>query len=135
MNITNHLKNDAAPTSSASLKAGFSWTSASGQNIASSTTCFSTNSRSQLVTIFIGIVSIFVMFVAPKFEQIFKDFGIPLPWVTRLMRTCSGRTWGVGVAVGATGAVAFNAAYYHRSAVFAPCFTGITARRLCPACR
>src|SRR5712691_12617412 len=54
-----------------------------------------------------------------------------IAWVVRLMRTRSERTWGVGVAVGATGAVAFNAAYYLRSAVWAPCFTGMAKDRHC----
>src|SRR5260370_9749118 len=41
------------------------------------------------------------------------------------MRTRSERICGVGAAVGATGAVAFNAAYYLRFARLAPWFTGM----------
>ena len=33
----------------------------------------------------IGVISFFIIFIAPKFEKIFKDFGIQLPVVTQLM--------------------------------------------------
>jgi len=37
-----------------------------------------------VAVVFVVIASMFVVFVAPKFEQIFKDFGVPMPWVTQI---------------------------------------------------
>lgn len=42
-----------------------------------------------VITIAVGIVSMIMIFVIPKFEQIFKDFGTKLPAVTQLLLTIS----------------------------------------------
>jgi type IV pilus assembly protein PilC len=38
-----------------------------------------------VISIAVGIVSMIMIFVIPKFEQIFKDFGVKLPPVTQLL--------------------------------------------------
>ncbi|MCC7351579.1 MAG: type II secretion system F family protein [Phycisphaerales bacterium] len=42
-----------------------------------------------VITIAVGIVSMIMIFVIPKFEQIFRDFGTKLPGVTQLLLTIS----------------------------------------------
>src|SRR3954452_24192750 len=38
-----------------------------------------------VITIAVGIVSMIMIFVIPKFEQIFKDFGVALPAITQYL--------------------------------------------------
>lgn len=44
-----------------------------------------------VITIAVGIVSMIMIFVIPKFKEIFNDFGLKLPGVTELLLTIS--TW------------------------------------------
>src|SRR4029078_7233269 len=49
-----------------------------------------------VITIAVGIVSMIMIFVIPKFEQIFKDFGTKLPSITQLLLDISNwfANWG-----------------------------------------
>src|SRR5439155_467088 len=42
-----------------------------------------------VITIAVGIVSMIMIFVIPKFEQIFKDFKTDLPGITKLLLAIS----------------------------------------------
>src|SRR6476660_6162108 len=42
-----------------------------------------------VITIAVGIVSMIMIFVIPKFEQIFKDFGTTLPGITKVLLAIS----------------------------------------------
>src|SRR5438046_8858450 len=42
-----------------------------------------------VITIAVGIVSMIMIFVIPKFEQIFKDFKTDLPGITKILLAIS----------------------------------------------
>src|SRR5260370_40003132 len=42
-----------------------------------------------VISIAIGVVSMIMIFVIPKFKQIFSDFKLQLPWPTQMLLTIS----------------------------------------------
>lgn len=51
-----------------------------------------------VVVVALGILSAIMIFIIPKFEEIFKDFGVELPWITVKMINTS--RWFVGTNTG-----------------------------------